>query len=140
MRINYQLALATMTLTFSLAFTASGIPHQESTIDSPKLFGRDDTANYAIYPKNNTDQDQAKAIQTLLEGVVSDPTTIFVSSIDNNSRTWFWAAPMTSANAQKVGADSNVRTYRQLRSKGSSTNKFRRLELFKNAHRIVVIQ
>ena len=140
MRITYQLALATVILTFSLAFTARGIPHQESAIDSPALFGRDDTANYAIYPKNTTDQDQAKAIQTLLEDVVSDPTTIYVSSIDNNSRTWFWAVPLTSANAQKVGADSNVRTCRQFRSKGSSTDDFRCLELFKNAHRIVVIQ
>lgn len=129
-----------LTLLFSLAFIVHGVPHQESAVDAPKLFGRDDTANYVVYPKNTTDQDQAKAIQTLLEGVVSEPTTIYVSSTDQNSKTWFWGVPLTSGNAQKVGADSNVRMCNHFRSQSSRTDESRSLQLYKDAHRIVVIQ
>ena len=140
MRVTYQLALVPLTFIFSLAFIVDGIPHQESAVDAPKLFGRDDTANYVVYPKNTTDQDQAKAIQTLLEGVVSDPTTIYVSSTNHSSNTWFWGVPLTSGNAQKVGADSNVRMSSHFRSKGCRTDESRSLQLFKNVHRTVVIQ
>ncbi len=140
MRITYQLALVPLTLICSLAFIVHGIPHQESAVDAPTLFGRDDTANYVVYPKDTTNQDQAKAIQTLLEGVVSDPTTIYVSSTDQNSQTWFWGVPLTSQNAKEVGADSNVRMSSHFRSKGPRTDDSRSLQLFKNAHRIVLIQ
>lgn len=109
MRITQQLALMPLTVISSLVFTTHGVSHEGSVTDAPTLFGRDDTANYAVYPKDTQNEDQATAIYTLLEGMVPDPTTIFNSTTDNGSQHWFWGVPLTSANAEKVKGDSNVR-------------------------------
>lgn len=108
MKITQQLASMPLTVIFSLSYIAHGIPHGVSVTDTLALFGRDDTANYAVYPKDTQDEDQATAIYTLLQGVVFDPTKIFNSTTDNGSQHWFWGVPLTSANAEKVKGDSNV--------------------------------
>ena len=137
-RITYQLALVPVILIFSLAFIVHGMPPQESAVDAPTLSGRDDTANYVIYPKDVDNQDQAKAIQTLVESV--KPGDIYVSSSDHGAITWFWGVSLTSENAEKVRADPNVRMCSHFRSKGSRTDRSRSLQLFKNAQRIVMIR
>ena len=115
MRITQQLTLPLLAVTSSLAFLAHGMPHDGSSIDDVLgLHKRDATSNYVVYPKDTTNKDQATAIGNLLKSVVSDPTTISVH--DTNKGVFFWGAPLTSANAQKVGADSNVSLCRHLRS------------------------
>ena len=108
MQITQQLALFLLTLISSLASTANGTSHEGSVTYAPALFGRDDTANYVVYPKDTQNVDQATEIYNLLKGVVSDSTEIFNSTTDTGSQHWFWAAPLTSANAEKVKGDSNV--------------------------------
>ncbi len=73
MKITQQLALMPPAVIFSLAFTAHGIPYEESLKDAPALFGRGDTADYCVYPKDTQKEDQATAIYTLLKGLVPDP-------------------------------------------------------------------
>lgn len=109
MRVRQSLAWMPLTVIPSLAFIAHGIPHEESVTDAPALVRRDDTANYVVYPKDTQNQDLATEIYTLLKGVVSDPTQIFNSTTNNGSQHWFWGVPLTSANADKVKGDSNVR-------------------------------
>ncbi len=138
MKIPHQLTLKLLAVISSLVFVTHGMPHEGSAIDPLALVGRDDTANYVIYPKDTTNKDQATAIYNLLKGVVSDPTTIYVA--DTSKGTFFWSAPLTSDNAQKVEADSNVRICSHLRSKGLLTDNPRSLQLFKNAHQIAPIQ
>ena len=128
MRIPHSLTLTLLAATSSLAFVAHGMPHE----------GRENTANYVVYPKDIRNKDQATAITTLLKGVVSDPTKIHVA--DTSKGTFFWGAPLNSDNAQIVRADSNVRMCSHLRSKGSRIDEPRSLPLFKNAHQIVTIQ
>ena len=101
--------LILLTLISLQASGAHGISHEGSVTNAPALFGRDDTANYVVYPNDTQNGDQATKIYNLLKGVVSDPTEIFNSTTDNGSQHWFWAAPLTSANAEKVKGDSNVR-------------------------------
>ena len=107
MRVPHQLALTLLAISSSLAFVAHGIPHPRPLIDALALFTRDDTANYVVYPKDTANKDQATSITTLLKDVVSDPDKIYVS--DTSKGTFFWGVPLTSDNAQKVRADSNVR-------------------------------
>lgn len=109
MRITQQLALILLTGISLLVFTAHGMSRQGSLADAPALFGRDDIAYYVVYPKDTQNKDQATAIYTLLKGVVQDPKQIFSSTTDNGSQHWFWSVPMTSANAEKVKGNSNVR-------------------------------
>ena len=140
MRTMQQLALMPLTVISSLAFTAHGIPHEGSVTDSPALFGRDHTANYVVYPKDTQNEDQATAIYTLLKGMIPDPTKIFNSTTDNGSQHWFWGVPLTSANAEKVKGDSNVRMGSHSLSNSARTDESRSLQSLKNAHRIVPIQ
>ena len=115
MRITQQLALPLLAVIYSLVLVAHGMPHVGSVIDDAVAPSkRDDMNYYVVYPKDTTNKDQATAIGSLLEGVVSDPTTISVH--DTDKRVLFWSVPLTSANAQKVAADSNVRMCRQIRS------------------------
>ena len=83
------------------------MPPQESAADAPTLSGRDDTGNYVVFPKDVHNQDQAKAIQTLLESVNSG--YLYASSCDHGAITWFWGVSLSSENAEKVRADPNVR-------------------------------
>lgn len=115
MRIPHQLTLTLLAVFSSIAYIAYGMPHEGSVIDALGPSKRDGTANYVVYPKDTTNKDQAKAITTLLKGVVTDPNQIYVS--DTDKRTLFWGAPLTSGNAQKVRADSNVRMCSHLRSR-----------------------
>lgn len=103
-----QLALMSLTIISLLAFTAHSTPQEGSIADASALLGREDTANYAVYPNDTQNEDQATAIYTLLKGVVSDPTKIFNSTTDNGTQHWFWGVPLTSANAEKVKGNSNV--------------------------------
>ena len=114
------------------------MPSQESAVDAPTLSGLNDTANYVIYPRDVNNQDQAKAIQTLVESV--NPGHIYVSSCDHGAITWFWGVSLTSENAEKVRADPNVRMCSHFRSNGSRTDGSRLLQLSNNAQRIVMIQ
>jgi len=124
MRITQQLTLPLLAVTFSLAFVAHGMPHDGSSIDDALgLHKRDATSDYVVYPKDTTNKDQATAIGNLLKGVVSDAKNISVH--DTNKGVFFWGAPLTSANAQKVGADSNVSLCSHLRSLGSHINELR---------------
>ncbi|KAL8729197.1 MAG: hypothetical protein Q9181_005082 [Wetmoreana brouardii] len=108
MQTTQKLALILLTLISSQASTAHGVSHEGSITNAPALFGRDDTANYVVYPKDTQNGDQAIEIYNLLKGGVSDPTDIFNSTTDNGSQHWFWAAPLTSAKAEKVKGDSNI--------------------------------
>jgi len=60
-----------------------------------------------VYPKDTANKDQAKAINDVLKGVVSDATQIYVSYTDRG--TFFWAAPLTDDSAKKVQGDENVK-------------------------------
>lgn len=141
MRITQQLALMLLTVISSIVFTAHSIPHEGSDADTPALFGRGDTTNYyVIYPKDTQNKDQASAIYTLLKGLVPDAKEIFNSTTDNGSQHWFWSVKLTSANAEKVKGNSNVRTSSCSSSKSARTDESRSLQSFKNAHRIVLIQ
>ena len=80
------------------------MPPQEWALNATR---RDDTANYVVYPKDVNNQDQAKAIRTLVESVNSG--YIYASSSDHGARIWFWGVSLTSENAEKVRADPNVR-------------------------------
>lgn len=121
-----------------LAFVDHGMPHEESVINGLAPSKRDNSANYVVYPKDSTNKEQAAAITALLKSILSDPTQIYISS--TNIITAFWAVPLTSDNAQKVRADSNVRMCSHLRSKGLHTHEPRSLQLFKNAPQITPIQ
>ncbi len=107
MRTIYQLALVPLILITSLAFLVHGMPPQESALNAPTLSGRDDIAYYIVYPKDVNNQDQAKAIRTLVESVNSG--YVYTSSCDHGAITWFWGVSLTSENAEKVRADPNVR-------------------------------
>lgn len=72
-----------------------------------RLASHNDIANYVIYPRDTMDQYQATVITSLLHGLVADKTQIYCS--DTAERTLFWAAPLSSANAQRVESDPNVR-------------------------------
>jgi len=109
-------------------------------MDTSALFECGDTANYVVYPKDTQNKDQATAIYNLLKGLVPDSTKIFSSTTDNGSQHWFWAVPLTSANAEKVKGNPNVRMSSYSSFKSVRTDESRSPQLFKNAHRIVLIQ
>lgn len=138
MRITYRLALVALTLIFSLAFTVHGMPDQDSAEDASTLSGRDDSGNYLIYPKDIYNQDQNKAVQTLLESL--NPSRIYVSSSDNNTVTWFWSVTFTPEHAEKLRADPNVRMCSYFRSKGFGTDEYRSLELFNETPHTIMIR
>ena len=140
MRLTQQLALVPLTVISLLVFIAHGIPREGSATDTLALSGRDDTANYTVYPKDTQNEDQAAAIYNLLIGVVSDPTTIFNSTTDHGTQHWFWGLPLTSAHAEKVKGNSNVTIRSCSSSNWALIDQTRLLQLFKNAHRIVLIQ
>ena len=109
MRNTYRLALVALTLIFSLAFIVHGMPNQESAEDDSMLSGRDD--DYIIYPKDVDNQNQNKAVLTLLESL--NPSRIYVSSSvhysNNSTMTWFWSVTFTPEDADKLRADPGVR-------------------------------
>jgi hypothetical protein len=132
---SHRLALVLLAVVFLIAYVVHGSPPAARrggarVLNTPQLLQRAETANYAIYPKDTSNKDQAKAISKLLEGLVADKADIYVS--DTSKGTFFWAAPLTSANAQKVAKDPNVGIWGQLhlgdslanrpRSTGSSRN------------------
>ena len=100
--------LVLLAFIYSLSIIAQRTPYRTGGMEnkSPQLPPREDTANYAIYPKDTTNKDQAKAINALLQELVTDKSQLYVS--DTSRRTLFWAAPLTSGDAQKVASDPNV--------------------------------
>lgn len=138
MKIPHEMAMLPLAIIYSLAFIFHGIPYEGSVLDALALLGRDNTANYVVCPKDTTNAGQATAINTLLKGVVSDPTTIYASTTDKG--TLFWGVPLTSANAKTVGANSNVRICSRSWSKNSRTDDHRSLQSFRNANPIAAIQ
>ncbi|KAL8688072.1 MAG: hypothetical protein Q9218_005924 [Villophora microphyllina] len=84
---------------------------EDPTSDPSANIKRDDTANYGIFPKDNMNKDQAAAINSLLKTLVAHESDIYISKTDK--RTFFFAAPLTSENAQKVHDDPNVSTIYQ---------------------------
>lgn len=74
--------------------------------DYLSLIKREDTHNYVVYFKDSTNKDKTTAICNLLKGLVTDPNLISVH--DSDLGVAFWSAPLTSNNAKKVEADSNV--------------------------------
>lgn len=109
MWIPQTVPLISLTVISSLVVIAHGIPQEESVKDTLALFRRDETAYYVVLPKDTQNQDQATDIYTLLKGVVPDPTKIYNSTTDNGSQHWFWGVPLTSANAENIRKDPNVR-------------------------------
>lgn len=140
MRITQQLALMQLTVIILLALRAHGITHEDSVTDAPAVIGRDNTANYVVYPKDTQNKDQATAIYALLEKVVPDPTKKFNYTTDNGSQHWFWGVQLTPANAKKATDDSKVRTVSDFLANRARTNKSRSLQSLKNANQIVLIQ
>ena len=108
MKIQQPLTLPLLVVISLLPFLSHGMPQVGSiTNDGPSISKRDDTSSYVVYSKDSTNKDQATAIGNLLRSVVSDPKSISVH--DSDLGVAFWSAPLTSGNAKKVGADSNVR-------------------------------
>lgn len=105
MQILQQLTVSLLTATSSLAFVTHGMPQFGS--DDQSLIKRDDTSNSVVYPKDFANKTQATAIGNLLKALVSDPKSISVHG--GNLGIAFWGVPLTSAEAQKVEADPNVR-------------------------------
>ena len=140
MRITQQLVLVPLTIFSPLAFTAYSMSHESSVTNAPAVLGRDDTANYVVYPKDTKNKDQAKAIYDLLKSLAPNPTAIYSATTDNGTQHWFWAVPLTSVNAEKVKGDSNVRMGSHSLSNNARTDESRSLQSLKNAHRIVTIQ
>lgn len=108
MKILQQLTFPLLVVTSSLAFLSHGMPQASSITDNdPSISKRDDTSYYVVFAKNSSNETQTTAITNLLESVVSDPKNVSVHGSDLGVA--FWSAPLTSDNAEKVGADSNVR-------------------------------
>lgn len=98
-----------------------------------RLASHNDIANYVIYPRDTMDQYQATVITSLLHGLVADKTQIYCS--DTAERTLFWAAPLSSANAQRVESDPNVRFWALIIHECALTDDFRSLLLSKSKNR-----
>jgi len=103
-------------------------------VDTPELASHNDIANYVIYPRDTMDQYQATVITSLLHGLVADKTRIYCS--DTAERTLFWAAPLSSANAQRVESDPNVRFWALAIYECALTDDFRSLRLSKSKKRL----
>ncbi|KAI4195353.1 MAG: hypothetical protein LQ350_007250 [Teloschistes chrysophthalmus] len=86
--------------------TENALPPKDSLSDPSPTSKRDDTANYAVFPKDNTNKDQATAINNLLKTLVANEKDIYRSG--SEKRTSFIAAPLTAENAKKVEDDPNV--------------------------------
>ncbi len=80
------------------------------------------------------DQYQATVITSLLHGLVADKTQLYCS--DRAERTLFWAAPLSSANAQRVESDPNVRFWALAIHECALTDDFRSLRLSKSKNRL----
>ena len=140
MRITQQLVLLPLTIFAPLASTAYGMSHGNAVTNAHAVLGRDDTANYVVYGKDTKNKDQATAIYDLLKSLVPDPTAIYSATTDYGTQHWFWAVPLTSANAEKVKGDSNVRMSSHSLSNNTRTDESRSLQSRKNVLRIVTIQ
>lgn len=83
------------------------MPQVGSKTDSElPISKRDDTSNYVVYAKNSTNKDQTTAITNLLKDLVSDEKNMSVHGSDLGVA--FWGVLLTSDDAKKVEADSNV--------------------------------
>ena len=114
------------------------MPQQESAVDAPAVSEGDETGNYVIYPRDVKNQDQNKAIQTLLESL--NPSRIYLSASDHNTSTWFWAVTITSKDAEILRADPRVRMCSYFRSTGFGADEYRSLELLNQTPHTSMIQ
>jgi hypothetical protein len=119
----YRLALVLLAVVFLIACVVHGSPPAARRGGATQLLSRDETANYAIYPKDTSNKDQATAISKLLDGLVANKADVYVS--DTKKGTFFWAAPLTSANAEKVVKDPNVGIWAQINLRDSLADKLR---------------
>ncbi|KAL9580839.1 MAG: hypothetical protein Q9212_004248 [Teloschistes hypoglaucus] len=86
--------------------TGDVLPLKGSTSNISSTSKRGDTASYAVFPKDNTNKDQATAINDLLKTLVANEKDVYCSGSDK--RASFIAAPLNAENAKKVEDDPNV--------------------------------
>jgi hypothetical protein len=132
----YRLAQVLLALVFLIACVVHGSPPAARRGGATQLLSRDETANYAIYPKDTSNKDQATAISKLLDGLVANRADIYVS--DTKKGTFFWAAPLTSAKAEKVVKNPNVGICAQLHLRDSLADKLRSPASSRNVLRIAL--
>ena len=111
---GHQLAGLTLLAVFSFiaslahAHTPDIHRRQISPANEPHLIQRaEDTAPYAVYPKDIANKAQTGAVTKLLYDLVPDKKEIYISESPSLG-IFFWSAPLTKSQAATVKANPNV--------------------------------